>query len=130
MKTFGTIVLVLLAMVAISVLAFTCNTCNIAQNHVEESMKNAVVSYDEYQNIYNTCDQLNTDLGNLQSIPETDKQFDQITKSQRVFAIKANLNRWVTEYNAKSEHIDKKLWKSGKLPYRLDVNNYSNYNPK
>jgi hypothetical protein len=91
-------------------------------------MENAVVSYDEYQDIYATCNKLNTDLGIIQSTPETDKQFEQFSKAQRINTIKQNLNRWVEEYNAKSKHIDKKLWKSDALPYELSVNQFSNYN--
>jgi len=91
-------------------------------------MENAVISYDEYQNIKATCDQLNTDLGIVQSTPETDRQFEQFTKSQRINSIKSNLNRWIEEYNAKSKHIDKKWWKSGELPYQLNINQFDNYN--
>jgi hypothetical protein len=91
-------------------------------------MENAVISYDEYQDIYATCNKLNTDLGIIQSTPDNDKQFNQFSKSQRINSIKQNLNRWVEEYNAKSKHIDKKFWKSDALPYQLSVNQFSNYN--
>lgn len=128
MKTFGQIMLGILIFAGISATLFTCNLISIGEKHVENSVENAVISYDEYQNIYATCNQLNTDLGILQSTPETDKQFEQFSKSQRVNAIKSNLNRWVEEYNAKSTHIDKKWWKSDKLPYQLSVEQFSNYN--
>jgi Holliday junction resolvasome RuvABC endonuclease subunit len=91
-------------------------------------MEDAVVNYDEYQNIYATCNQLNTDLGIIQATPDDDKQFEQFSKAQRINSIKQNLNRWVEEYNAKSKHIEKKFWKSDALPYMLDVNQFSNYN--
>lgn len=90
-------------------------------------MENAVISYDEYQDIYNTCKQLNADLGVIKDTPDTDAQFAQFSKSQRINAIKMNLNRWIGEYNAKSKHIDKKWWKSESLPYELSTNQYSNY---
>jgi len=127
MKTFGTVMLVILILVGISVVSFTCRSCNILQNHVAKSMEDAVVNYDEYQNIKATCDQLNTDLGIVEATPENDRQFEQFTKAQRINSIKSNLNRWVEEYNAKSKHIDKKWWKSGELPYQLNVNQFSNY---
>jgi len=128
MRTFGQIMLVVLILVGITLLSFTCRSCDILQRHVENSMENAVISYDEYQNIKATCDQLNTDLGIVQSTPETDRQFEQFTKSQRINSIKSNLNRWIEEYNAKSKHIDKKWWKSGELPYQLNINQFDNYN--
>jgi len=128
MRTFGQIMLVVLILMGITLLSFTCRSCDILQRHVENSMENAVISYDEYQNIKATCDQLNTDLGIVQSTPETDRQFEQFTKAQRINATKSNLNRWVEEYNAKSKHIDKKWWKSDALPYQLNVNDFSNYN--
>jgi hypothetical protein len=127
MKKFGTIMAVILGLILLTVVSFTLRSCGIFQNHVEKSMENAVISYDEYQNIKATCDQLNTDLGIVQSTPETDRQFEQFTKSQRINSIKSNLNRWVEEYNAKSKHIDKKWWKSDALPYQLNVNEFSNY---
>jgi hypothetical protein len=128
MKVFGQIMLGLIILVGLSVVLFTCNVGGIFAKHVTNSMENAVISYDEYQDINQTCVKLNTDLGIVQATPDTDKQFDQFSKSQRINTIKINLNRWVEEYNAKSKHIDKKWWKSSELPYRLDVNQFSNYN--
>ena len=91
-------------------------------------MENAVISYDEYQDIYATCTKLNIDLGIYQTTPDTDPQFEQFSKAQRINTIKVNLNRWCEEYNAKSKHIDKKWWKSKDLPYTLSVEQFSNYN--
>ena len=82
----------------------------------------------EYQEIYNTTTRLNTDLGNMQSLPENDKMFEQFSKAQRINTIKTQLNRWVEDYNAKSKMWGKSLWKSQSLPYQLDVNQFSNYN--
>ena len=128
MKTFGQIMLGVLIFIGLSVFLFTCNVINIGKKHITNSMENAVISYDEYQNIYATCNQLNTDLGIVQSTPDKDKQFEQFSKAQRINAIKSNLNRWVEEYNSKSKHIDKKWWKSDALPYQLSVEQFSNYN--
>lgn len=128
MSSFKQGMLVILAIVIVSVILFTCNIISIGGKHVTNSMENAVTSYDEYQNIYATCNQLNADLGVIQSTPDNDKQFSQFSKSQRINAIKSNLNRWIEEYNAKSKHIDKKWWKSSELPYQLSSNQFSNYN--
>jgi uncharacterized membrane protein YfbV (UPF0208 family) len=87
----------------------------------------AIIHYEEFQEIYNTCQKLNTDLAIIQETPETDKQFEQFTKSQRINSIKQNLNRWVEDYNAKSKMWNRALWKSSSLPYQLDVNQFSNY---
>ena len=127
MQTFGKISLIVLVFIALAVLGFGLKTCSIAEKHVTNSMENAVISYDEYQDIYNTCLQLNNDLGVIKSTPDDDSQFSQFSKSQRLNAIKQNLNRWIAEYNAKSKHIDKKWWKSNSLPYELSQNQFSNY---
>jgi len=120
--------LIVLAVIGISVLAFTCNVFGIFGNHVTHSMENAVINYNEYESLYATCNKLNTDLGIVQSTSENDKQFEQFTKAQRINAIKQNLNRWVEEYNAKSKYIDKKYWKRSDLPQTLNVNYFSNFN--
>jgi len=128
MSAIKQVALVILGIIIVSVILFTCNIISIGGNHITNSMENAVISYDEYQNIYATCNQLNADLGVIQTTPESDKQFSQFSKSQRINAIKSNLNRWIEEYNAKSKHIDKKWWKSNELPYQLSSNQFSNYN--
>lgn len=127
MQTFWKISLVVIGFIAITILGFGLRTCSIAEKHITNSMENAVISYDEYQDIYNTCLQLNNDLGVIKSTPDDDSQFSQFSKSQRLNAIKQNLNRWIAEYNAKSKHIDKKWWKSSSLPYELSINQFSNY---
>ena len=127
MKTFGYIFLFVLGLILLTIVSFSVRSCSIFQDHVEKSMENAVISYDEYQDIYGTCKQLNADLGVIKETPETDKQFEQFSKAQRINAIKQNLNRWIAEYNAKSKHIDKKWWKSDALPYELSTNLFNNY---
>lgn len=127
MKVFGYIVMVILVLAELTLLSFGFRSCSIFQGHVENSMQNAVISYDEYQNIYGTCKQLDADLGVIKATPDNDPQFEQFSKAQRVNAIKQNLNRWIAEYNAKSKHIDKKWWKSNDLPYELTSNHFSNY---
>lgn len=127
MKTFGKISLIILVIIGLIALSFAMRTCSIAKNHVENSMKNAVITYDEYQDIYATCVQLNLDLGVIKDTPESDSQFSQFSKQQRINTLKQQLNRWINEYNAKSKHIDKKWWKSSALPYELTTTLFSNY---
>ena len=127
MRNFGITVLVLLGIVALVVIGFGVRSCSIARNHAYKSMENAVIFYDEYQDIYATCKQINTDLGVIKETPETDKQFEQFSKQQRINTLKQNLNRWVNEYNAKSKHIDKKWWKSSELPHTLTTAEFNNY---
>lgn len=125
LKAIGVFFLVLIA----SAVIYTCSTgTSIVSKWVGNSVDNSVVSYEEYQNLYNTCSKLNTDLGNMQAMPENDKSFEQFSKAQRILTIKTNLNRWVEDYNAKSKMINKSLWKSSKLPYQLSVDDFPNYN--
>jgi hypothetical protein len=122
-----TTLIVILSLIALSVLSFGIWTCNKATNAADYVVDNGFTNYEQFQDIYNTCSKLNTDLGNMQSLPENDKMFDQFSKAQRVNAIKTNLNRWVEDYNAKSKMWNKALWKSKQLPYQLSVNDFSNY---
>jgi uncharacterized protein YajQ (UPF0234 family) len=127
MKNFGIGVLIVFAFLLLGVIGFGVKSCSIAEKHVTNSMDNAVITYDDYQDIYNTCIQLNNDLKVIKDTPDSDSQFTQFSKAQRVNAIKQNLNRWIAEYNAKSKHIDKKWWKSNTLPQELTTNLFSNY---
>lgn len=90
--------------------------------------EDAVIVYEEYQEIYNTCSKLNTDLCNMKSLDEKDVMFEQFSKAQRVNTIKTQLNKWVEDYNAKSKMWGRSLWKSGSLPYQLNVNDFNCYN--
>lgn len=127
MKLIGQIAIGLLAIILLVAVSFGIRSCSIAQKHATDSMENAVISYDEYQNIYAACQQINDDLGVIKTTPETDKQFTDFSKAQRINTLKMNLNRWINEYNAKSKHIDKKLWKSNDLPQELTQAQFSNY---
>lgn len=97
-------------------------------NRADKTIETGVIRYEEFQELYNTCQKLNTDLSIIQATPETDKQFEQFTKAQRINSIKQNLNRWVEDYNAKSKVWTHSLWKSNSLPYQLSVTEFSNYN--
>jgi hypothetical protein len=88
-------------------------------------LDDAVQNYEQFQELYNTCSKLNTDLCNMKQLPENDKMFDQFSKAQRVLQIKTQLNRWVEEYNSKSKMWGRSLWKSSKLPYQLSNEQFS-----
>lgn len=79
----------------------------------------AVQNYEEFQEIYNTCTKLNTDICNMKDVPETDPMFSQFSKAQRILSLRTSLNRWIEEYNAKSKMWGRSLWKSNSLPYQL-----------
>ena len=109
----------------VSGVIFTCNKFTQA-THIDD----AVIVYEEYQEIFNTCSQINTDLCNYNAAPANDPMFQQFSKAQRILALKANLNRWVETYNAKSKMWGRALWKSSKLPYELSVNDFNCYTSK
>ncbi len=119
---FGLIILLLIVLFFTGVIGKGCNQA-VTATHIE----NATIVYEEFQEIFNTCSKLNTDLGIIEATPDTDKQFEQFSKAQRLNAIKQNLNRWVEDYNGKSKMWGRSLWKSSTLPYQLSVNDFSNF---
>jgi|SRR3954463_10082916 len=121
----GIIIWVVAFCLLVSAGLFTCHLMRQA-THVDD----AVIVYEEYQEIYNTCAQLNTDLCNMNAADEKDKMFEQFSKPQRVLAIKTNLNRWVETYNAKSKMWGRSLWKSSSLPYQISVQDFNCYTSK
>ncbi len=96
-------------------------------NRADSTVDTAVIRYEEFQTLYNTCDKLNTDLKNMREMPDNDKSFEQFSKAQRINAIKTNLNRWVNDYNAKSKMWNHSMWKSKTLPCQLSVDDFSSY---
>ena len=86
-----------------------------------------IIHYEEFQETYNTCQKLNTDLCNMKDIPENDKMFKQFSKTQRLNTIKTNLNRRVEDYNSKSKMWNRSLWKSNELPYQLSLKQFNCY---
>ncbi len=106
--------------IVLSVVGLGVRSCKKA-THVED----VVIIYEEYQEIYNTCSKLNTDLCNMKSLPDEDKMFEQFSKAQRILAIQTNLNRWVEEYNSKSKMWGRSLWRSKNLPQQLNVNQFN-----
>lgn len=115
-----------LIIVILGITGLSVRACHQAETATH--LNDATIVYEEYQEIYNTCQKLNTDLGNMQSLPENDKMFEQFSKTQRINTIKTQLNHWVEVYNGKSKMWGRSLWKSNELPYQLDVNQFSNYN--
>lgn len=88
-------------------------------------INDAVQNYEQFQEIYNTCVKLNTDLCNYKDLPENDVMFEQFSKAQRILAIKTQLNRWLEDYNAKSKMWGRSLWKSNALPYQLSTQDFN-----
>jgi hypothetical protein len=95
--------------------------------NAETTMDTAFIRYEEFQELYNTCDKINTDICNMRDMPDDDKSFEQFSKPQRINTLKTQLNRWVQDYNAKSKMWNRSMWKSAKLPYQLDVNQFNCY---
>ena len=111
----------ILALCLISSIAGFVWTKTKEATHVEDAVQN----YEQFQEIYNTCVKLNTDLCNYKDVPENDVMFEQFSKAQRILAIKTQLNRWVEDYNAKSKMWGRALWKSNALPYQLTTQEFN-----
>lgn len=96
-------------------------------NRSVQVVDTGIVRYQEFQEMYNTCQSISTQICQIKAVDERDKMFDQFSKSQRVTGLQAQLTRWVNEYNAKSKLINFNVWKSNTLPYELSVNNFNCY---
>lgn len=123
-KVFKNLYLWLIAVVVVLSIGGWVLTRASKATHAED----AVIVYEEYQEIYNTCSKLNTDLCNMKALDEKDVMFEQFSKAQRINTIKTQLNKWVEDYNAKSKMWGRSLWKSSALPYELNVNDFNCYN--
>ena len=99
----------------------------IVWHHADNIANDAVVNYEEFQEIYNTCQKVDHDLAALKGVPEDDKMFAMMSKAAMVNGKRQQMNRWVEEYNSKSKMWNRSLWKSAKLPYQLSVNDFVNY---
>lgn len=122
MKYFGYTVVVILFFILLWVIGKGCAVTEKVTN-----VDTAFINYEQFQEIWNTCEKINTDLGIMRELPEDDKMFEQFSKTQRIATLKSQLNRWVEDYNAKSKMWHKSMWKSEKLPYQLKVTNFNNY---
>jgi hypothetical protein len=96
-------------------------------NTASKTASTALIHYEEFQELYNTCEKINTDICNMKDLPETDKMFESFSKAQRINTLKTNLNRWVEDYNAKSKMWNRVLWKSSQLPYQLSTQQFNCY---
>lgn len=96
-------------------------------NRAITTVDNGIIHYEEFQELYNTCIKLNTDLCNMKDLPETDVMFQQFSKAQRINTIKTSLNRWVEDYNSKSKMFNRSIWKSSSLPYQLTTSQFNCY---
>ena len=111
----------ILALCLISSIAGFIWTKTKEATHIEDAVQN----YEQFQEIYNTCVKLNTDMCNYKDLPEKDVMFEQFSKAQRILAIKTQLNRWVEDYNAKSKMWGRSIWKSKALPYQLSTQDFN-----
>lgn len=97
-------------------------------NRSVKVVDNGIIHYDEFQELYNTCKNIDKDICLMKDIPDNDESFKQFSKAQRINTIKTQLNRWVEDYNSKSKMWNRNLWKSKELPYQLDVTQFNCYN--
>lgn len=109
------------------IIGFVISGIAFIMNRSVAVVDNGIVHYEEFQELYNTCVKLNTDLCNMKDVAETDVMFQQFSKAQRINTIKSQLNRWTEDYNAKSKMWNRSLWKSNSLPYQLSTSQFSCY---
>ena len=93
-------------------------------NRAEKTAENAIIRYEEFEDIYATCKKLDSDICIISEGPSESGGF---TKTDRVNNVKVNLNRWVQEYNAKSRKWNHSMWKSKDLPYELSLEQFNCY---
>jgi hypothetical protein len=122
MQIFGWIVLTIICIVVLWAIGKGCQATDKVTN-----VETAFINYEEFFNIYNTCYQIDADLGNLRTLPDSDKMFTQFSKAQLINTKQLQLNRWINEYNSKSSMWHRRMWKDGALPYTLTTNHFSNY---
>lgn len=87
-----------------------------------------ISNYEEFQNIYNTCQKLDADLKTIRETPDADPMFAQFSKGAMVAAKRQQMTRWINEYNAKSKMLNRQYWKSTSLPYQLNEEDFPHYN--
>jgi hypothetical protein len=87
----------------------------------------AISNYEEFQEIYNTCQQINTDLFTIRAVADSDRYFASFSKASMVAQKRQKMAYWVEQYNAKSKMWNRSLWKSSTLPYQLSVEQFPNY---
>lgn len=93
-------------------------------NRAEKTAETAIIRYEEFQDIYNTCKKLDNDICIISDGPSESGGF---AKSDRINSVKMNLNRWIEQYNADSRKWTRSMWKSKDLPYELSLDEFSCY---
>lgn len=96
-------------------------------NRTVTTVDNGIIHYEEFTELYHTCQKLNSDLCNMRDLPDTDKMFEQFSKPQRINTMKGQLNRWIEDYNGKSKMFNRSIWKSSSLPYQLTSDQFNCY---
>lgn len=86
-----------------------------------------LVRYQDFQELYDACESINTQICQIKDVDENDKMFEMFSKNQRITGLQAQLSRRIAEYNAKSKVVTHSVWKSNTLPYQLSVNQFSCY---
>lgn len=87
-----------------------------------------ISNYEEFQEIYNTCQKVDADLKTICGMSDGDAMFSQFSKGAMITQKRQLMTRWVNEYNAKSKMYTRSLWKSPSLPYQLNEEHFPNYN--
>lgn len=98
-----------------------------ASKVAENVIDNAPPNYEEFQEVYNTCQKINSDLATVRDVPDSDPMFAQFSKAAMIAAKRQQMTRWVEEYNAKSKMWNRAMWKSNALPYQLSISDFSRY---
>lgn len=93
----------------------------------DQVIDNSLNNYEAFQEMYNTCKKLDSDLTAIRSINANDPMFSQFSQSAMIVQKQQLINRWVEEYNAKSKMWNRSMWKSSSLPYQLSTNDFPNY---
>lgn len=125
MNTLKIIGVIFVVIGVIGLLWFFGKGCAVA-NKVTNVDK-VFVNYEEFFEIHNTCLKIDQDLGVMRSLPDSDKMFEQFSKTQRISTLKLSLNRWIQDYNAKSAMWHRGMWRSAALPYQLTTDLFKNY---
>lgn len=82
-----------------------------------------ITNYEEFENMYETCYKLCDDIRALNNA-NVDSTAG-FSKNERLYNLELQLNRWIREYNAKSNQITRSVWKSRDLPYQLERNEFN-----
>ena len=73
------------------------------------------------------CDLIGKDLCVLKGLNDTIIAYNHYSKANTMQNKRIELERYVNEYNEKSECCTRFTWNNDTLPYKLSVNNYKCY---